>query len=67
MGDSKTTWNPNYRCFDAMTTDRPYRKGMPAEQAAEAIAAEAGKQFDPEIALLFVRLVRSGDIQVFKN
>ena len=53
--------------FDAMTTDRPYRKGMPAEQAAEAIAAEAGKQFDPEIALLFVRLVRSGDIQVFKN
>lgn len=22
MGDSKTTWNPNYRCFDAMTTEQ---------------------------------------------
>ena len=40
--------------FDAMTSDRPYRKGMPAEQAVEQIRAEAGSQFDPKAVDSFV-------------
>ncbi len=32
--------------FDAMTSDRPYRKGMPMGRATEIIRAERGKQFD---------------------
>jgi putative nucleotidyltransferase with HDIG domain len=35
--------------FDAMTTDRPYRKGMPPWQALEEILKNAGKQFDPRV------------------
>jgi putative nucleotidyltransferase with HDIG domain len=33
--------------FDAMTSDRPYRKGMPRERAIEILLEESGKQFDP--------------------
>lgn len=36
--------------FDAMTTHRPYRPARSAEQAVAEIQAEAGRQFDPEIA-----------------
>jgi len=34
--------------FDAMTTDRVYRRRKPVKDALEEIATEAGKQFDPE-------------------
>jgi putative nucleotidyltransferase with HDIG domain len=43
--------------FDAMTTDRPYRKGMPPWEAVEEIIAKAGKQFDPEVVEAFKRVV----------
>lgn len=43
--------------FDAMTTDRPYRKGMPPWQALEEIVAKAGKQFDPEVVEAFKRVI----------
>ena len=43
--------------FDAMTTDRPYRKGMPSWQALEAIVAKSGKQFDPGVVEAFKRVV----------
>jgi HD-GYP domain-containing protein (c-di-GMP phosphodiesterase class II) len=33
--------------FDALTSDRPYRKGRPYPAARQIIAEEAGKQFDP--------------------
>lgn len=33
--------------FDALTSDRPYRKGRPYPTARQIIAEEAGKQFDP--------------------
>jgi putative two-component system response regulator len=34
---------------DAMTSDRPYRKGMPREQALEEIKRCSGTQFDPKV------------------
>jgi HD-GYP domain-containing protein (c-di-GMP phosphodiesterase class II) len=40
--------------FDAMTTDRPYRKAMSIDDARREIEACAGAQFDPEIARVFV-------------
>jgi putative nucleotidyltransferase with HDIG domain len=43
--------------YDAMTTDRPYRKGMPPWEALEEIVAKAGKQFDPEVVEAFKRIV----------
>jgi putative nucleotidyltransferase with HDIG domain len=44
--------------FDAMTSDRPYRKGMPPWKASEEIIAKTGKQFDPEVVEAFKRVVR---------
>jgi len=39
--------------FDAMITDRPYRKGMSPWKALEEIVANTGKQFDPEVVSAF--------------
>jgi HD-GYP domain-containing protein (c-di-GMP phosphodiesterase class II) len=46
--------------FDAMTSDRPYRSGLPAEVALREIENGAGTQFDPAIARAFVELVLDG-------
>ena len=35
--------------FDAMTSDRPYRKAIPFDQACQEIADGAGSQFDPVV------------------
>ncbi|HXG11982.1 MAG TPA: HD domain-containing phosphohydrolase [Gemmataceae bacterium] len=40
--------------FDAMTSDRPYRKGMAAEVAFAELEKQAGKQFDPRCAAAFL-------------
>jgi putative nucleotidyltransferase with HDIG domain len=42
--------------YDAMTSDRPYRKGMPASVAFAEIEKMAGKQFDPEFAAGFLQI-----------
>jgi HD-GYP domain-containing protein (c-di-GMP phosphodiesterase class II) len=42
--------------FDAMTSDRPYRKGMSAEVAFAEIAKGTGKQFDPRFAQAFLAI-----------
>jgi putative nucleotidyltransferase with HDIG domain len=43
--------------FDAMTTDRPYRKGMPPWEAFQEIVAKTGIQFDPHVVDAFKRVV----------
>ena len=43
--------------YDAMTTDRVYRKALPREAAFEEIRRNAGSQFDPKIAGLFLEIV----------
>lgn len=52
--------------FDAMTSDRPYRKGMDQTVALEEIARCAGTQFDPELAAKFVEIM-GGDQVTFKQ
>lgn len=44
--------------FSAMTTDRPYRKGMTWEEAFEEIRRNSGTQFDPVIAQAFMTAMR---------
>ena len=42
--------------FDAITSDRVYRKGKPYEAAAKELDEWAGKQFDPEVVEAFHRV-----------
>ena len=44
--------------YDAMTEDRVYRKALSHEEAVKEIISNAGSQFDPTVALSFVRLIR---------
>lgn len=41
-------------CFDAMTSDRAYRKGLTYETAIEEIIYCSGSQFDPEVVGAFI-------------
>lgn len=45
--------------YDAMTNDRPYRIAKIKEEALEELKNCAGTQFDPELARIFVRMVKS--------
>lgn len=40
-------------CFDALVSDRPYRKGMSNQQALAIIRSLSGKQFDPAVVQIF--------------
>jgi HD-GYP domain-containing protein (c-di-GMP phosphodiesterase class II)/CHASE2 domain-containing sensor protein len=42
--------------YDAMTSDRPYRKGMPAAKAVSIIVEEAGTQLDPSLVETFLHV-----------
>jgi len=50
-------------CFDAMTTDRPYRSGMAPAEAIARMLLVSGQQFDPDILREFVRLFKAGLIR----
>jgi putative two-component system response regulator len=45
--------------FDAMTSNRPYRRNLTAEEALNIIRTEAGAQFCPLCAASFLRLMES--------
>jgi len=44
-------------CFDAMTTDRPYRRAVEEERARQVLLAERGQQFDPRVVDGFLSLL----------
>jgi HD-GYP domain-containing protein (c-di-GMP phosphodiesterase class II) len=48
--------------YDAMTTNRPYRRALSQEEALVEIAAGAGGQFEPRLADLFTTLVREREV-----
>jgi len=47
--------------YDAMTSDRPYRRAMTKNAAIEEIKKNAGTQFDPYIAELFLNILNEND------
>ncbi len=50
--------------FDAMTSNRPYRKAMASQAAAREINRGAGTQFCPRVVAAFARLINRGNFTV---
>ncbi len=48
--------------YDAMTTDRSYRKGLSVDRAVEEIRSLSGKQFHPLVTEIFCELYKEGKI-----
>lgn len=53
--------------YDAMTSDRPYRKGMPDVLVLRILRDNAGTQFDPDVVNVFLGLVKSRRSGVLKG
>ena len=48
--------------FDAMNTDRCYRRRLPREKIISELETNKGRQFDPEIADIMLQLIRENEI-----
>jgi PAS domain S-box-containing protein/putative nucleotidyltransferase with HDIG domain len=44
--------------FDAMTSDRPYRKAMSIEEAIKELEKNAGSQFDKQVVEAFITILK---------
>lgn len=53
--------------FDAMTSDRPYRKALPISLAYETIISEAGNLFDPGMVEAFITCWEQGQFEQVRN
>jgi HD-GYP domain-containing protein (c-di-GMP phosphodiesterase class II) len=49
--------------YDALTSDRPYRRGMSSEAAVRVLQEHRGTQFDPAIVDIFVKVAQTGEIR----
>lgn len=52
--------------FDAMTSDRPYRKGLTDETAINELQKYAGVQFDPDVVRAFIDAYKDGKVVSFR-
>jgi len=48
--------------FEAMITKRPYRLTLSIKKATEEIEKHAGKQFDPKVVRVFLKVVKRKDV-----
>jgi protein phosphatase len=48
--------------FDAMTSDRPYRRGLPPKTAFDELLGLAGHQFFPDVVEALIDLYASGEL-----
>ena len=46
-------------CYDALTSERPYRKGLPHDRALKMIVERRSTSFDPAVCDAFLRVVQS--------
>jgi putative nucleotidyltransferase with HDIG domain len=45
-------------CYDALTSDRPYRKGLSPRETVAMLVRRSGTQFDPKVIEVFQRLCK---------
>jgi len=53
--------------FDAMTSDRPYRRAFPAERAVAELRKHAGTQFDERVVAALDELIKAGKFKVLHD
>jgi diguanylate cyclase (GGDEF)-like protein/putative nucleotidyltransferase with HDIG domain len=51
-------------CFDALTSDRQYRRAMPLAEAIEYIVAQSGEIFDPQVVEILARRYQALEVRV---
>lgn len=49
--------------FDALTSDRPYRKRIPVDEAMDYLMEQSGILFDPEIVSAFRRMWKKNNLE----
>jgi putative nucleotidyltransferase with HDIG domain len=49
--------------FEAMTSDRPYHKGLPKEEAMAQLKKSAGSQFDPHVVNAFMEVLEEESLK----
>src|SRR5438876_5959056 len=50
--------------FQAMSSDRPYRRARPRDWIVKEIESQAGRQFDPRVAEALLQVIRLGELHV---
>jgi putative two-component system response regulator len=50
--------------YDALTSDRPYRKAMPPFEARDYIVKQSGTDFDPVVVDTFTQTFNQGLLEV---
>jgi diguanylate cyclase (GGDEF)-like protein/putative nucleotidyltransferase with HDIG domain len=50
--------------FQAMCSDRPYRRARPRDWILKEIRGQAGRQFDPNVADVLLQVIESGEVAV---
>ena len=50
-------------CYDAMTSNRVYRKRLTDEEVIEELSRCSGTQFDPALTEIFIRLIKKGSLK----
>ena len=48
--------------FDALITDRPYKRGVSVKKALSILENLAGKEFDPELVRAFIRAIKKEEV-----
>jgi putative nucleotidyltransferase with HDIG domain len=51
--------------WDALTSDRPYRRAWPEEDALQYIKEQSGKHFDPQVVDCFVKLIETRRLNTY--
>src|SRR5437868_9078059 len=50
--------------FEAMSSDRPYRRARPREWILSEIRVQSGRQFDPKVARALLEVIEAGEVVV---
>lgn len=53
--------------WDALRSDRPYRKGWSDQRIMEYLATESGKHFDPMVVEVFLQLLKTMSVAEVRN